>query len=231
MKKISIQLFLLLLPAACFAPCKCKKGTIAKEDQPLIAALANMRTAQYPINLQFLNRWSSRAMSGDPVTDQELMTLFEAARWAPSAFNEQPWHFLYARTDDPYWNDFFQLLEPFNQQWVQKASILVLILSKNLYEKNGKPNNTHGFDTGASWAYLALQGFSMGLVVHAMSGFDYEKAREDLRIPECYTIQAMVAIGKRGNKDNLPDELRSKEFLSDRKKIEAMITHGPYLNC
>ena len=127
------------------------------------------RRADRPIESIFLKRWSPRAMSGEPLTGDELMTLFEAARWAPSTYNEQEWRFLYARRDTPHWQTFFDLLMDANKVWCQRAAVLVVVLSHKVFERNGKPNPVHTFDTGAAFENLALQGTVMGLVVHGMA--------------------------------------------------------------
>lgn len=208
----------------------CGKNNPPPPPAPVVPKVV-VRTPDHPVNMLFVTRWSSRAMSGQEVSQEELNMLFEAARWAPSSFNEQPWHFLYAVRSDPYWQDFFNLLDPFNQQWVEKAGALIVVLSRGLFSRNGEKNVTHSYDVGAAWAQLALQGYSMGLVVHGMAGFDYQRTREELRIPECYTIEAMIAVGKKGTIEDLPEGLRDKEILSERKKVEDFVTRGPYLSC
>jgi nitroreductase len=187
------------------------------------------RKADYPVNDMFINRWSPRAMSGEPITHAELMSLFEAARWAPSSFNEQPWRFIYAYRDTPEWDTLFNLLVPFNRIWTKNAAALIVIISHNLSEFNHKLFPTHSFDTGSAWMSLALQASSMGLIAHGMAGFDYEKARADLHIPNEYTVEAMVVIGKPGPLNVLPDELQKKEVPSGRKKVEEFISEGTFL--
>lgn len=186
------------------------------------------RIATHPIQPLLLHRWSPRAMTAEPLSQEDLLALFEAARWAPSSYNEQPWRFLYARRETAQWGLFFDLLIPFNQQWVQKAAALGIILSRTHFVKNQKPNPTHAFDTGAAWENLALEGTSRGLVVHGMSGFDRDKARETLRIPIDYEIQAMFAIGKKAAKESLPAELMERERPSDRKKLEEIVSEGTF---
>ena len=159
--------------------------------------LMKQRTSAYPIEKLILNRWSPRALSGESITDEQLMTLFEAARWAPSSYNNQPWRFIYAKRDTAQWNTLFNLLGDFNKSWAHNAAVLVVIFSAEKTDK-GYPIRTHSFCTGAAWQNLALQAFSMGLVAHGMEGFDYDKAKKDLRIPEGYTVEAMCAIGKPG---------------------------------
>lgn len=176
----------------------------------------------------FLNRWSPRAMSGEPITDQELFPLFEAAKWAPSSYNAQPWRFLYAHRDTPQWSLFFNLMVEFNQGWTKDAAVLLVMISRINFEHNNKPAPTHAFDAGAAWACLALEGSLRGLVVHGMQGFDYEKARRDLQIPDGYQVNAMAAIGKPGRKEDLPKELQEREVPSDRKKLSDIICEGTF---
>src|SRR6266478_3141523 len=146
------------------------------------------RTPDYPIELLFIDRWSPRSMSGEPLDDAELMRLFEAARWAPSTYNEQEWRFLYARRDTPQWPLFFELLVEGNRAWCQRAALLSVILAHKIFEQSGKPNPVHVFDSGLAFENLALQGTAMGLVVHGMQGFDFAKARSSLSVPDDYAV-------------------------------------------
>lgn len=182
-----------------------------------------MRHSKYPINSLLLNRWSPRAMSGEGLTDEELFPLFEAARWAPSSYNGQPWRFLYAKRETKQWQALFDLLVPFNQSWTHKSAVLVLVLSHTVFEHNQKPAKTHSFDTGAAWQNLALESSSRGIVAHGMQGFDYEKAKECFKIPDLFTVEAMIAIGKPGKKEDLPKETQKKEHPSDRKPLSELI--------
>src|ERR671918_715414 len=113
------------------------------------------RKADYPIEPLFIRRWSPRAMTGEPLTEQELLTLFEAARWAPSTYNEQEWRFLYARTGSPHWPIFLGLLMEANQVWCRNAGVLVVVVSHQVFERNRKPNPVHTFDSGAAFENLA----------------------------------------------------------------------------
>jgi nitroreductase len=167
-------------------------------------------------------------MSGESITDEELKTLFEAARWAPSSFNNQPWCFIYAKRNTPHWETLFDLLVPANQEWAKKAAALVVMISRNNFAYNNKPSRTHSFDAGAAWENLALQGYDNGLVVHGMEGFDYERAKQTLRIPEGYTVEAMCAIGKPGKKEDLPKEMQEREIPSDRVPLESIISEGSF---
>jgi len=184
------------------------------------------RKAEYPVEKIFLSRWSPRAMSGEPLSDKELMTLFEAARWAPSTYNEQEWQFLYARRDGQYWQTFFDLLVEANQVWCRSAAVLVVVLSHKVFTRNGQPNPVHTFDAGAAFENLALQGTAMGLVVHGMAGFDREKARQTLGVPDDYAVEAMIAIGRPGDPADLPADLRERELPSGRKPISEIAHEG-----
>ena len=186
------------------------------------------RTPDYPIETLFIDRWSPRSMSGEPLADAELMRLFEAARWAPSTYNEQEWRFLYAHRDTPHWPAFFGLLVEANQAWCDKAAVLIVVLSHKVFARNGKPNPVHTFDTGAAFENLALQGTAMGLVVHGMAGFDRGKARATLRVPDDYEVEAMVAVGHRGDPAALPPELQTREMPSGRQAVSEIVREGPF---
>jgi nitroreductase len=190
--------------------------------------ISKYRNPEYNVNSIFVNRWSPRAMSGEEISNDELMSLFEAARWAPSSYNNQSWRFLYAIKNTENWDLFFDLLTEPNQVWAKNAAVLVVIISKDTFDYNNKPSRTHSFDTGLAWENLALQGSIMGLIVHGMQGFDYEEAKKKLDIPDGYTVEAMAAIGKPGKKEDLPKELQEREFPSDRKKISEIAFEGKF---
>ncbi len=190
----------------------------------------NGRTTEYNIDDRFLKRSSPRAMSAVAITKDELMTLFDAARWAPSASNMQPWRFVYAMHGTPEFDKLFSLLIDFNKDWCKNASVLIVTVSNNLDYK-GKPSVSHSFDTGAAWENLALQASSMNLIAHGMSGFDYEAAREKLCVPADHTVEMMIAIGKHGKIEDLPEALQARETPSDRKKIEEFVFEGRFGEC
>ncbi|PIQ77666.1 nitroreductase [Candidatus Peregrinibacteria bacterium CG11_big_fil_rev_8_21_14_0_20_46_8] len=186
------------------------------------------RKSGYPISDHFLNRWSPRAMSAEPLTDDELMPLFEAARWAPSSYNNQPWRFIYAKRDTEHWEKFFNLMVEFNQNWAKNAAVLVVVVSKKTFDKNEKPSVTHAFDAGAAWENLALEAAHRGLVAHGMEGFDYEKAQRKLNIPDDHEVHAMIAIGKRGKKEDLPEKMQEMEVPSERRPLEEIVMEGSF---
>lgn len=189
---------------------------------------ANYRKPDYPIEQIFHRRWSPRAMSGQPVTEPELLSVFEAARWAPSTYNEQEWRFLYARRDTPQWGVFFDLLMEANQAWCQRAAVLVVVLARKTFTRNGKPNVVHLYDAGSAWENAALQASSMGLVAHGMAGFDFEKARTVLRVPAHFDVAAMFALGRPGDPDQLPEAYRKIEVPSPRRPTKSSICEGPF---
>jgi nitroreductase len=184
------------------------------------------RKTEHGIDERFLSRWSPRAMSGESIEEETLKELFEAARWAPSSNNNQPWRFLYARRETVLWPFFFDLLAEGNKIWANRAAVLVVVISKSTFDYNNKPSRTHSFDAGAAWENLALQGAMKGLVVHGMQGFDYDRAKETLRIPDGYQVEAMIAIGRPGRKENLPENLQEREFPSGRKGLADIIEEG-----
>jgi nitroreductase len=186
------------------------------------------RQAEHPIDSLFLDRWSPRAMSGEEIPGEELLSLFEAVRWAPSSYNNQPWRILYARRNSEHWPLFFGLLVEFNQTWVDKAAALVLFISKTTFDHDGSPSITHSFDCGAAWENLALQGWLKGYVVHGMQGFDLERARIDLKVPGEYAVEAMVAIGRPGKIEDLPEGIRKREAPSGRRKLSQTVCEGPF---
>ena len=189
---------------------------------------SEVREAGHEIDELFLDRWSPRAMSGEALAEEELLTLFEAARWAPSSFNNQPWRILYARRDTEHWPVFLGLLVEGNRVWAKDAAALLLFVSKETFDHNGEPYPTHSFDTGAAWENLALQATLLGLVTHGMQGFDYERAREELNVPEGFRVEAMVAVGRPGDPSTLPEKVRAREKPGDRKPLSEITCEGPF---
>lgn len=186
------------------------------------------RKSNYPINPLILNRWSPRSMTGEALNDDDIMSLFEAARWAPSSYNNQPWRFIYAKRNTEHWDRFFNLLAEGNKNWTKNAALLVVIISRKNFEFNEKPAITHQFDAGSAWENLALEASSRGIVAHGMQGFDYEKAGVDLGVPHDFEVMAMIAIGKKGPIEILPPELQEMEKLTDRKPLKEIIMEGFY---
>jgi nitroreductase len=189
---------------------------------------SEVRKADFPVERLLLDRWSPRAMSGEEIAEEELMRLFEAARWAPSSFNAQQWRALYARRGTEYWPMFFDLLVEANKSWAKNAAVLVVFISRKIFDHDSEPSRTHSYDTGAAWENFALQGCRQGLVVHGMEGFDYERARVELRVPDEFQVEAMAAVGKSGPKELLPEKLQKRESPNDRRKLTESICEGPF---
>ncbi len=192
------------------------------------AEIYSQRKPEYPIEELLLRRWSPRAMSGEALSEQEIGSLFEAARWAPSCYNEQPWRFLYGRRDTEHWPLFFNLLMEANQTWAKRAGVLVVVISKRTFTHNDEPNISHSLDTGSAWENLALQATAMGLVAHGMAGFDYAKAKTNLNIPNDYSVEMMIALGKPGDPAELPEALLEREEPSGRHPVAEISFAGPF---
>ncbi len=187
----------------------------------------DFRKPDYPIHDLLLTRWSPRAMSGEALEPEKLMTLFEAARWSPSAANLQDRLFLYAYRDTPAFEQFFSLLNPSNQEWCAKAAVLIVVFSDTL-RPSGKDNPWHAFDTGLAVENLLLQACTMELVGHAMAGFSYERAKTELNVPERFVPQCMIAIGHHGDPNELSEYNQGREIPSQRKPIQDIIHEGAY---
>jgi nitroreductase len=189
---------------------------------------SDVRVPDHPIDRLFVDRWSPRAMSGEAIAEQELLTLFEAARWAPSSGNSQPWRFLYARRETEHWPLFLDLLVERNREWCVKAAVLVVFISRTAHHETGRPLVTHAYDTGSAWMSVALQGWLKGLVVHGMAGFDYARARATLNVPDEFSVNAMCAIGRPGRIEDLPESHRARETPSQRRPLADSISEGPF---
>ena len=190
----------------------------------------NLRRAEYPIDSIFLERWSPRAFTTEPMMHETLFTILEAARWAASSFNTQPWRFIYALRGTPQWATVLGLLVPFNQEWAKHAAALVFAVSKTTSRspKTGEehPLPTHSFDTGASCAYMTLQALKLGWHAHGILGFDHERAREALSVPAGVAVEVAFAIGRRGNPSRLNEALRTREKPSDRLPLAELAFEG-----
>ncbi|KAF1066433.1 MAG: malonic semialdehyde reductase RutE [Pseudomonas citronellolis] len=192
----------------------------------------NPRVAAHLIDPQFINRCSPRAFTPTPIDELTVLSFIDAARWAPSAFNSQPWRFLFARRDTPNWQRYLNLLGEFNRGWAQHASALVVVLSKTLFAPPGsteeKPAPSHTLDTGAAWGFLALQASLSGWHTHGMAGFDRDLARSELKIPAEYDIHAVIAIGKLGDKSSLSESLQAREVPSPRRPLAQLAAEGDF---
>lgn len=194
-------------------------------------AIENPRVADHEIDRQFLERWSPRAFHTEEIDEKTVLGFLEAARWAPSSYNSQPWRFVFARRGTAHWDTLQGLLNEFNRSWAQHAAALIFVISKDTFTgPDGKQADAvaHTFDTGAAWAYLALQASLSGWATHAMIGIDKDKARTELDIPAGYTVEAAVAIGKPGDKSSLPESLQARELPSPRKPVSSFAFEGQF---
>ena len=188
------------------------------------------RTAHHGVDPLFLHRWSPRAFTGEAMPQDVLNTLFEAAGWAPSAFNGQPWRFVYAHRGSPEWDALFEALIPYNQGWVKNASVLIYVLSDRFRRAEGRdpsPNPWHSFDAGTAWGYLALQAHQLGWSAHGMAGFDKAKAFEVVGAdPEQFNVEAAIAVGKLADPAILDEPYRSREVPSQRNPVSGFAFEG-----
>jgi nitroreductase len=195
--------------------------------------MSSPRQPDFAVDPLFLERWSPRAFDGSDLPDADLAIIFEAARWSPSAFNSQPWRFLYAKRGDADWDRFLSLLIPWNQSWAHSASVLIYILSDSLPftdKETGAPagSHTHSFDAGAAWACLALQAARLGYHAHGMSGIQHDLARAELAIPDRYRLEAACVIGRIGDPATLDEKLRARELPSGRKPQSEFAFRGRF---
>lgn len=167
---------------------------------------------------EMIQRWSPRAFAEKPVSDVDLRRIFEAAHWAASSFNEQPWRFFVGRKGDETYAKIFDSLLGFNQAWAGQAPVLILSVGKKTFSHNGSPNRYGLHDTGAATAYLVLQSVALGLRAHSMGGFDHEKARAAFSIPDDYELGAVTALGYFGDPDTLPEKAREQELAPRTRK-------------
>jgi len=192
----------------------------------------NPRVADHPIDPMFLARWSPRAFTGEAMPQATLFTILEAARWAPSSYNSQPWRFLYAVRDNAHWDKFLGLLNEFNQSWAKTGSALIFAVSETTMTVPGVdskvPSYSHSFDAGAAWGYLALQASLLGWHAHGMVGIDMDRIRTELSVPEDCRIEAGIVIGKLGPKTLLPEALQARESPSPRKPLAEIAFEGGF---
>ncbi|MGB4811438.1 MAG: nitroreductase family protein [Methylophilaceae bacterium] len=170
---------------------------------------------QVPIADVIANRWSGRAYDANkPVSHTQVISLLEAARWAPSCFGDQPWRFLVwnKHTDAKAWQQAFDCLVPGNQAWVKDAPVLLLTCADTLFGYNQKPNRWAQYDTGAAAENLCLQAEALGLMAHQMGGFDANAASKAFNIPEQFTLMAMISIGHQADINTLSGEVLAREI-------------------
>jgi nitroreductase len=161
-------------------------------------------------------RWSPRSMTKQTVPEGILLSLIEAASYAPSAFNAQPEKFYYAKRGSKSFSKILDILSPFNKEWCIKASFIILLVSKISFEHNGKPNRSHSFDAGAAWEAFAVEGVKRNLVVHAMSGLDFDKAKKFLKLDDDYQVECAIAVG-------FPEKEVETETITLRKPVKELV--------
>ncbi|QOI97086.1 MAG: nitroreductase family protein [Flammeovirgaceae bacterium] len=185
-----------------------QKATSTEFDAPLLEVIRQRR--------------SLRAFADKPVEAEKIRSLFEAARWAPSSVNEQPWRYIYATQDQPeLWNRIFETLNEGNRVWVKRSPLLIVSFTLRNFSRNDRPNASAVYDLGAANAFLSLQATALGLTVHQMGGFDKEKARIALRIPDAFEMGVILAVGYPGNPDELPEPLRQRELTPRVRNVQA----------
>jgi nitroreductase len=185
-------------------------------------------TTDFPVHDLIRHRWSPRAFSDKPVEPAVLASLFEAARWAPSSSNEQPWAYLVATKDNP--EDFaktLSVLVEFNAAWAKNAPVLALAVSHLKFQSNGNPNRNAFYDTGAATVLFSLEATARGLYIHQMAGFDPGKAKQVFEIPDDWEAIAAFAIGYPGETDSLPQKLQDREVAPrTRKPLAEFVMSG-----
>ncbi len=192
--------------------------------------MSNPAPVEFPVNELIQNRWSPRAFSDKLVPHEVLRSLFEAARWAPSSSNEQPWAYIVATKDDPEnFDKSLGVLVEFNANWAKKAPVLVIAVAQLAFAKNNAPNRNAQYDVGAASLQLSIEATARGLVVHQMAGFDPETAKEAYDIPQGWEPIAAMAIGYPGDASSLPEPLQSREKAPrSRKRIREFVMSGQW---
>lgn len=201
-------------------------STAGSKPQPETrqAKIADAPAGVHPL---IRSRWSPRSFSSREVSAEDLRTIFEAARWAASSYNEQPWRFLVATKADPAaYQKILGLLVQFNQQWASTAPVLIVTEAKKTFSRDGSPNRYALHDAGAALAHLMLQATALGLHAHGMAGFDHERARQVLGIPDDYEVGAAVALGYLDAPEKLPEHFREGEVSPRQRKQLDQIVFG-----
>lgn len=180
--------------------------------ETVIEQIKKSTQVEYPVSDLIQYRRSRRAYSSQPIESEKIRSLFEAARWAPSSMNEQPWAYLYATQEQPeLWNKLLDTLNESNRVWAKHAPLLILSMARKTLIRNGAVNGAARYDVGAANAFLSMQATQLGLNVHQMGGFDRQKAIENLNIPETHEPMVIMAVGYLGSTENLSENLKSRE--------------------
>lgn len=189
------------------------------------------RSADHPIDARFLSRHSPRAFAAREMTEAQMYALLEAARWAPSASNNQPWRMAYGLRGDAGFAAIFGALAGSNQVWAGAASGLIALASDGFVPRDDGPvpNAWASFDAGTAWGYLALQAQEMGMICHAMGGFDAPALAQAMGMPGTYTLHAVIAVGWLGDAADLPESLRAREAPNGRKPQAEWAARGRFI--
>jgi nitroreductase len=184
----------------------------------------------HPVHELIRNRWSPRSFSDKPVEPAVLASLFEAARWAASSYNDQPWAYLVATKDDPEnFRKMLEVLVEFNAKWAKNAPVLAISIARRNFGHNGTPNPVAVHDVGAANAQLTAEATSRGLLVHQMAGFSHDKARKTFGIPDGWDPVSAIAIGYPGDPQTLPEDFRKSESAPrTRKPIREFVMSGSW---
>jgi nitroreductase len=184
--------------------------------------IENKRVPEYAIDPLFINRWSPRAFDRSPIPENILMSIFEAARWSMSCYNAQPWLFVYATSDEDL-KRLGGLLSEFNRKWTQNAPVIGFIFAQRRFTHNDKPNDWAKFDCGAAWMAMTIQARTFGLYTHGMAGFERDRTYDVLGVNEAdYEVICAFALGRYGDRDALPEEMKKNEQPNDRKPLSEI---------
>jgi nitroreductase len=180
----------------------------------------------HPIHELLMARWSPYGFADDPVPRDDLLSLLEAARWAPSSFNEQPWRFIIGQRGEPAWDGILECLVDANQAWARKAPVLLLTVPSLLFARNGKPNTAAHHDIGLAMAQLCVEATARGLHVHQMIGIHPERAQERFTIPEGHEAFTAAAIGRAARLEDVPEALRERDAQPRTRKPLSEFVFG-----
>jgi nitroreductase len=196
------------------------------EDKGIL--ISNERQAEFAIDPLFIRRWSPRAFDRSPIPENIIKSLFEAARWAMSCYNEQPWLFLYASSEEDL-KIYRSLLAEFNQKWAINAPVIGFLFARRRFKRNDKPNDWASFDCGAAWMAMTIQARLLGLYTHGMGGFDREKIYDALGVPKKdYEAICAFTIGMYGDPESLPDDMKKTEKPNERKPLAEIVIKGKF---
>lgn len=169
------------------------------------------------------NRKSRRAYAAKAVETEKIKSLFEAAKWAPSSMNDQPWTYVYATKEQPeLWNKIFEVLNDGNKVWAKDAPLLVVSLARKYFSSNGKPNGSASYDLGSANAFLTLQATELGLNIHQMGGFNHDLLISNLNIPDDFELGVIMAVGYLGDPNKLPDNLKQRELAPRSRRVQSV---------